>query len=73
MLLLPTMDLLDDGLSHEVANPIVVLVAVDDIYQILEVAPLNTTRDRHLWKNFLPGAWGLGRRHQSNLSCAFGL
>ena len=53
MVLLPPVDLLEDRLSDEVPQSVVVVVSVDDVDHVLVVAALDPSGDRDLRQDLL--------------------
>ena len=54
VILLPPINLLEDGLPHEVADSVEVVVAIDDPDEIIVVASLDPPGDGDLREDLLP-------------------
>jgi hypothetical protein len=69
MVLLPTVNLLEDGLANEVPDAIEVVIRIDDAHEILVVAALDTTGDGDLREDLLLGLRNGrgGGRHDGNI------
>jgi hypothetical protein len=51
--LLPSIDLLEDGLPNEVPDPVEVIIAVDDTHEVIVVASLDPACDGDLREDLL--------------------
>ena len=54
VLLSPSINLLEHGLSNEVTDTVEMVVAVNDPHEVLVVAPLDPARDGDLREDLLP-------------------
>ena len=68
MVLLPAIDLLQDCLSDEVPESVVVVVPVDDANEVFVVAALNSAGDGDLRQDLLLRLREGGVRHGGNVS-----
>jgi hypothetical protein len=67
MLLLPSINLLEDRLPHEVSDPVEVIIPVDNTHQVIVVTPLDPASDGNLRQHLLPRLGQGGRRHRCNV------
>jgi len=54
VILLPTIYLLKHRLSDEITDPVEVIVAVDDSYEVVVIASLDPPGDGDFWEDLLP-------------------
>jgi hypothetical protein len=67
MLLLPTIDFLQHGFSHEISDTVEVIVAINDSYEVVVVAPLDAAGHRDLRQDLLLWFGESGGRHRRNV------